>query len=266
MDAPELFKYPRTHHVEGSRLQPGDEDLSSISFRELAGRHLVVEEKMDGANSALSFTPGGELLLQSRGHFLTGGRREKHFNRFKQWGQAHAHAFWPALGDRYVMYGEWLYARHTIFYNALPHYFMEFDVLDKRSGDFLDTPRRAELLAGLPVVSVSVLRAGELASLAELVDLLGPSGFIRGEWLGELADLAAKMSLDPDRALAETDASRDMEGLYIKVEESGKVIERYKYIRASFLTTVVQSNTHWLSRPIIPNQLLPGVDLFRAAT
>ncbi len=30
----------------------------------------------------------------------------------------------------------------------------------------------------------------------------------------------------------------------------------------SFLTTVMQSDTHWLNRPIIRNLLADGVDLF----
>jgi hypothetical protein len=55
-----------------------------------------------------------------------------------------------------------------------------------------------------------------------------------------------------------------MEGLYIKVEEGGQVVGRYKYIRASFLTAVVDSGGHWLRRPILPNRLADGVDLFGA--
>src|SRR5688500_9309043 len=92
LPAPPIQKYPRTHHVEGSRLQPGDGDLAAVPFRELAGRHLVVEEKVDGANAALRFGADGSLLLQSRGHYLAGGAREKHFNLFKQWAHAHADA------------------------------------------------------------------------------------------------------------------------------------------------------------------------------
>jgi len=38
----QIRKYPRTQHIEGSRLQAGDEDLASVPFRELRGRHLVV--------------------------------------------------------------------------------------------------------------------------------------------------------------------------------------------------------------------------------
>ena len=48
-----ILKYPRTPHIQGSRIQPGDEDLSQIPFRVIAGRRLVVEEKCDGANSAV---------------------------------------------------------------------------------------------------------------------------------------------------------------------------------------------------------------------
>jgi hypothetical protein len=50
-----IKKYPRTPHIQGSRLQPGDEDLSQIQFKDIAGRHMVLEEKVDGANSAISF-------------------------------------------------------------------------------------------------------------------------------------------------------------------------------------------------------------------
>ena len=32
MDDYRMIKYPRTPHIEGSRLQPGDEDLSKIPF------------------------------------------------------------------------------------------------------------------------------------------------------------------------------------------------------------------------------------------
>ena len=93
MEAAVLKKYPRTPHLEGSRLQPGDEDLSQVPFSYIKGKHLVVEEKIDGANSAISFSEDGELLLQSRGHYLTGGYRERHYNLMKQWANIHQDAF-----------------------------------------------------------------------------------------------------------------------------------------------------------------------------
>jgi hypothetical protein len=257
-----LHKYPRTHHLEGSRLGPGDEDLDCVPFRAVAGRHLVVEEKIDGANAALSFDAAGKLHLQSRGHFLTGGVREKHFNLFKQWANSHAAALHAVLGSRHVLYGEWLYAKHTIFYDRLPHYFLEFDVLDTACGEFLSTERRQTLLAGAPVRSVPVLRSGPVRRQDDLLDLVGSSRFKSASWRQCLTDAATEHGLDAERAWNETDPSDLMEGLYVKVEEEGRVVERYKWVRADFLAAVLDSGTHWLKRPIVPNQLAEGVDLF----
>jgi hypothetical protein len=258
-----LYKYPRTQHIEGSGLQPGDDDLGIVPFRALAGRHLVVEEKMDGANSAISFTSQAELLLQSRGHFLTGGPRERHFALFKAWASRYTTSLWELLGDRYVLYGEWLYARHTIFYTDLPHYFLEFDILDTQTGHFLDTPRRQALLASTPFIqSVRVLHAGTSTSYTDLIGMAGKSAFISTDHLEHLRKQCERLEIDPAVAVQETDPTTLMEGLYIKAEEEGTVTERYKYVRAGFLQTVFDSGSHWLDRPIIPNQLRSGAEVF----
>ena len=41
-----MYKYPRTPHIEGSRLQPGDEDLDSVPFSVIASQYVTVEEKV----------------------------------------------------------------------------------------------------------------------------------------------------------------------------------------------------------------------------
>jgi hypothetical protein len=258
----ELYKYPRTRHIEGSRFQPGDEDLSDVPFFDLAGRHLVVEEKLDGANAAISFDADGRLFLQSRGHFLLGGRREIHFDLFKRWAAAHAGALRDVLGARYVLYGEWLYAKHTVFYDALPHYFLEFDILDVERMKFLDTPTRHAMLAGTPVVSVPILHAGLLRAPRDLTKLLTTSLYITENHQKRLCAEAAARNLDVARALRETDPSRDAEGLYVKLEEDGEVKSRYKFIRVGFLQSVEAAEGHWLDRPIIPNGLRTGVEIF----
>src|SRR5262245_22998208 len=257
-----LLKYPRTHHLEGSRRQLGDEDLDSVPFADLAGKFLVVEEKLDGANAGLSFDEDGTLRLQSRGHYLTGGGREKHFNFFQEWGSGHAPALFETLGVRHVLYVEWLYAKHTVFYDRLPHYFLEFDVWDREAESFLSTQRRRELLAGLPVVSVPVLWQGKARKLEELTGLVGPSLYKSAAWRERLTALCQPHGRVPERPWKDTASSDLMEGLYLKHEEGGRVVGRYKWIRASFLTTMIESETHWLRRPIVPNQLAEGTDLF----
>ena len=254
-----IKKYPRTPHIQGSRLQPGDEDLSQIQFKAIAGRHVVLEEKIDGANSAISFTEDGELRLQSRGHFLTGGPREKHYDLMKQWAAVHASAFHEVLGSRYIMYGEWMYAKHAIYYDRLPHYFMEFDIFDKETGRFLDTRSRHELIKGLPVCSVPVLAEGEFSSMDEVLGFLGTSRYISENHLEDLRTKATAMGLDADRVLRETSGASLMEGIYIKVEEGGEVVDRMKYVRSDFLQSVEESGSHWLDRPIIPNGITADI-------
>ncbi|MBO5272018.1 MAG: RNA ligase family protein [Muribaculaceae bacterium] len=258
-----IIKYPRTPHIQGSRLQPGDEDLNQRPFSDIAGRNIVLEEKIDGANSAISFSDDGELRLQSRGHFLTGGYRERHYDLMKQWGAVLKDRLYEVLGQRYIMYGEWMYAKHSIYYDMLPHYFMEFDILDRETGKFLDTSSRHYLLKDLPIYSVPVLATGTFHSIDEVLKFLGNSNYISTHHIDHVREDAEKLGLDADKVCRETDNSRTMEGIYIKVEENGEVVDRMKYVRASFLQTIEEPQSHWLDRPIVPNRITMNIeDLF----
>jgi hypothetical protein len=250
-----LVKYPRTPHLQGSRVQPGDEDLATLPFSAIRGRNLVVEEKLDGANAGISVGPDGRLRLQSRGHYLMGGPRERQFGPLKAWAAALGPRLAPRLGERFILFGEWLYATHTVFYDALPHWFCAFDVLDRSDGSFLDTPGRLELLDGLPVVSVPVLHRGPVERLDDLVALIGPSTCRTPTWRDALLEAARRAGADPDRAVSDLDTNDAMEGLYIKVEENGRTVGRSKWVRPTFLTAIRDSGTHWADRPLLENGL-----------
>ncbi|WP_429927365.1 RNA ligase family protein [Achromobacter xylosoxidans] len=259
----ELFRYPRTPHLEGSRLQEGDHGHDHVPYRELRGLRLVVEEKLDGANTGISFSPAGDLLLQSRGHYLAGGGRERQFNFIKAWAQAHAGWLLQRLEDRYVMYGETMSKKHSVFYDALPHHFFEFDVLDRRTGQFLSTAARRELLAGGPVLSVPVLYDGLApARLADLKALLRPSLAKTARWRDAFEATVRREGLDLALAWKQCDKSDLSEGLYLKVEADGQTLGRYKWVRADFVQAILASEKHHSEQPYVPNQLAPGVDLY----
>lgn len=259
----ELFRYPRTPHLEGSRLQEGDHGHDHVPYRDLRGLRLVVEEKLDGANTGISFSPAGDLLLQSRGHYLVGGGRERQFNFIKAWAQAHAGWLLQRLEDRYVMYGETLSKKHSVFYDALPHHFFEFDVLDRRTGAFLSTEARRELLAGGPVLSVPVLYDGLApARLADLKALLRPSLAKTARWRDAFEATVRREGLELALAWRQCDKSDLSEGLYIKVEADGRTLGRYKWVRADFVQAILAADKHHSEQPYVPNQLAPGVDLY----
>ena len=261
-----FLKYPRTPHLEGSRLQPGDHDHDQVSLSSLTQGELVWEEKVDGANSGISFDAQGVLQLQSRGHVLTGGAREAQFNLFKQWATGIEEDLYIVLGDRYIMYGEWSFAKHSVWYDGLHHYFLEFDVYDRQTHKWLSTPARHELLKPLNIVHVPVLHTGYLRNRNQVEQLIGVSQFKTPGWRVSFENHVHKLGLDLDRAWSETERSDLCEGLYIKQELNGEVIGRYKYVRYDFVQTILDSGTHWSARPIIPNLLAPGHSLFGAGS
>jgi hypothetical protein len=259
----DITKFPRTPHLEGSNLQDGDEDMPRIPYQDIAGRHVVIEEKVDGANVGISYDINAMQRLQSRGHILVGGWRERQFSQFKQWAHVHENTLFDLLSDRFIMYGEWLAAKHTVFYDQLPHYFQEFDILDTHTGLFLDTAQRGIFLAGSPVQSAPVLYRGTAPrTLKEMLKFLQPSLAKSSQWLACLHQTAQRRGLNVARVESETDGSILAEGLYIKIEENGQVVQRLKWVRADFTQAVGAHDDDWHNRPIVPNQLHPLVDIY----
>lgn len=253
----QLRKYPRTSHIRGSRFQHGDGDMDAIAWDELRGKHLVVEEKMDGTNVGISFIDG-VLHLQSRGHYLRGGPRETQYALLKQWVSTFQEELYCTITDRYIVYGEWMFAKHTMFYDALPHYFMEFDVYDKESNEYLSTSSREYLLRNWNHNSVLVLAEGRFDKLSELSSLIVRSNFITDDRDANLTEAALDAGVLPIEAVRHTDMHPEMEGLYVKWEEDGFVKGRYKYVRDTFTSSIMDQETHWHDRPIIQNKLNPG--------
>lgn len=258
-----LLRYPRTFHLEGSRLQPGDSASDQIPLKKLAGRWVVLEEKIDGANSGISFAPDASLLLQSRGHYLLEGAVSRQFRPFLTWARAHEEALLERLEDRFVLYGEWAYAKHSVYYDQLPHFFHEFDVYDRASGEFLSTQRRKELLQGVPVLPVPVLYEGPMPDKPSLLWKLVVRSLAKStNWKAAFESGVLREGLPLELTWQQTDKSDKAEGLYIKVEEDGKVVERYKLVRHDFVQAILDSGSHHSRRPVLPNALAPGVELY----
>lgn len=171
----DFFKYPRTPHLVGSTGTSDDKRLGADdSNRLLANPSLIIEEKLDGTNVGLHFSDG-RLILQCRGHEITSGMHPQ-YDLFKQWATVKHNVFLRMLEERYIVYGEWMYAKHCIQYSKLPHYFFEFDILDKTTKTFLTLDQRLELLEGTGIETVPVVHRG-LITETELTDLIVPSRF-----------------------------------------------------------------------------------------
>jgi hypothetical protein len=239
----DFTKYPRTPHLFGSKGTDDDKHLGqqeSLDF--IADPSLIAEEKLDGTNVGIHFTSAGRMVLQCRGHEITKGMHAQ-YDLFKQWTMGKRPVLESILEDRLILFGEWLYARHSVHYRALPHYFFEFDIYDKREEAFLDLAVRSTKLEGAGILTVPVVHRGP-ATADELGQLIGPSRFD---------------SVFDNPVSGRTD--NIMEGLYLRTEAEGRVTGRAKFVRPEFVEKVKLSE-HWQHQAMVPNLLAPGAEIW----
>ena len=238
-----VIKYPRTAQVFGSKVKDDGKHLGreeSEAF--IANPSLIVEEKLDGTNVGVHFTSSGRMVLQCRGHEITEGMHPQ-YDLFKQWTSVKRPALETMLGSQFILYGEWLYAKHSVHYRKLPHYFFEFDIYDKDAEQFLDLDTRLRMLGGIGLQTVPVVHRGR-ATVDELQSLVGPSTFD---------------SAFDNPVTRRTDNL--IEGLYCRTEADGRVTGRAKMVRSEFVEKVKQSE-HWQHQKMIPNLLAEGADIW----
>ena len=237
--------YPRTLHLGDSG---GRASRHSCSFAELASasHELVVEEKVDGSHCGLFFDEQAELRIFTRHTILESPPLRRDFRRLDQLATEELDELWEVLGTRYVLYGEWAHHTHTVFYDALPSFFLEDDIFDREQGLFLSTARRLPLVERLPPAfrsSVPVLYRGQLRDIAQLHALVAASAYKSADWRERCPDLAAVEDCD------------EMEGLYIKHEHEDGVVGRFKWVRPEFLAYIAAAGQHWRDRPELHNEL-----------
>jgi hypothetical protein len=239
----EFTKYPRTPHLFGSKGTDDDKHLSEAESKAfIADASLIVEEKIDGTNVGIHFSDSGEIVLQCRGHLITEGMHPQ-YDLFKQWAAVKRHVLESQFEDRFILFGEWVYARHSVHYRKLTHYFFEFDIYDKEQEVFLDLDHRISLLEGTGIQTVPVVHKGTV-SRGDLEKLIGPSKFD-----GYFENPFTKQ---PDNLV---------EGLYLRTEANGVVTGRAKVVRPEFVEKIKQS-THWQHQQMVPNLLADGVDIW----
>lgn len=238
-----FIKYPRTPHLSGSKGTDDDKHLGPAESEAfISNPSLIVEEKLDGTNVGIHFTTAGRMVLQCRGHEITEGMHPQ-YDLFKQWTSVKRPVLETMLSDQFILYGEWLYAKHSIHYRSLSHYFFEFDIYDKDAGRFIDLSARLQKLEGTGFQTVPVVHRGRV-TWEQLKALVSRSAFdsIFENPLNHLTDNL-------------------MEGLYFRTEAYGYVIGRAKMVRAEFVEKVKQSE-HWQHQKMIPNLLANTADIW----
>lgn len=251
-----MIKLPRTLHIEGSRLPQGKTDPEAVQFSALSGKLLYVEEKVDGTGVVIFFDDQLTPRIWHRGSPATG----KEFDQLRDWVNLYQDQLFDILEDRYLLFGEWMLRKHHIYYDKLPAFFLESDILDQKTGIWLSTLARQELLRPYDFIrSVPILSVMKPTKLSQLIAQIKRPLHQSNMWRSHLWHKCEMYDWDLEKVLKETDQSELAEGLYIKHEDGQKVIGRYKYVRYEFVEGIINSGTHLIDREPIHNCLVGNV-------
>ena len=88
----------------------------------------------------------------------------------------------------------------------------------------------------------------KLKVLKEITSLLKKSNFKSDKYKRNIKKQCEEYGLNYELVEKQTDTTDLMEGIYIKVENEEEVIDRFKYVRSSFLNTILDSETHWVKK------------------
>lgn len=220
-----FFKFPSTPHLAnltGVEIRK-DKVLTASERCEFLSRDLTVEEKVDGANLGISFDSSGNMRAQNRGGYLQLPGSGQ-WRTLKDWLELRADALFDTLIDRYILFGEWCYARHSVCYSRLPDWFLGFDIYDRRSGRFLSVSCRDALCNTMGIAQVPIIARGRFA-FEDLVRLMAKSALV----------------------------DQPAEGIYLRSDSGKWLVQRAKVVRPEFLQSL---DMHWSRRGIEPNLLL----------
>lgn len=204
------FKYPRTSHVPWS-LGRSDDDKIQYDLSNFDGKEVIVTEKKDGENSTMMRDSVYARSLDSNNHpsrnWLKG-----------LWGTINYN-----IPEDWRVCGENVYAKHSIYYEDLPSYFLVFNIWDENNNclswrDTIDWCKLLEL-EHVPVLYQGIFDVDKIKTMCA--------------------------ELDPEK----------QEGLVVRLAESFKFSDFSKSVVKYVRKNHVQTDEHWMKQKITPNKL-----------
>lgn len=165
-----------------------------------------------------------KLCAQNRSHYVT-SEYHPQFKHLDKWLHQHAGVLWEILqSDRYILYGEWCYAKHSIPYTTLSDWFTAFDIFDRLENKFFSRSRLESTLKDTGIAVIPLIMKGSFSNI---------------EALKQLIQTKSRYYDGP------------VEGIVVRVNDSDDefVETRGKIVRSDFLS----GDTHWSKYGCSPN-------------
>jgi ATP-dependent RNA circularization protein (DNA/RNA ligase family) len=218
-----FIKYEKTFRVPISQIRvPGKLILSGKELQLLLAGKVEIDEKMDGANAGIIRHKKG-FSLQKRGS-LVGQSEHEQFQYFHAWANRMKYDNIMSVPPWYLIYGELLYAVHTIYYDSLPDYFLVFDILDLKKDHWMCREEKEDFCGQFGFDIVPLVAEGYF-NIDDLYDLMPKESAF-----GEVA-----------------------EGMVIKRYRKKEYL-RGKIVKPQFIKTIEESE-HWTKYNIRKNKL-----------
>ena len=140
------YKYPRTDHFPFSPGRSSDDKIFDNYEPYFEGKEVVITEKMDGENTSIY-----KDMCHARS--IDSAHKEYH-----SWLLNYIRNFQYLLNEDERVCGEYLFAKHSIYYNNLPSYFMVFSIWNgEHCLSWKDTIKRTNELG---LITVPILYEG----------------------------------------------------------------------------------------------------------
>lgn len=221
-----LIKFPRTRHLMNLGAMTRDDLLmDKCDVDAILGGNITIEEKVDGANLGFRLGADSKIVAQNRSHYVNSATHPQ-FKKLDAWIKAHYADLMHVLeGHNYIIYGEWLYSKHSINYTDLPDYFIMFDLYDADTQSFFSRDYVERIISETNISLVPVLFKGKTTAekIREMVQL--KSAFYSGK----------------------------IEGVYIRAFDGDKLKFRAKIVRTDFIGN---EEEHWTKGKAVINGLI----------
>jgi ATP-dependent RNA circularization protein (DNA/RNA ligase family) len=220
----DFFKFPSTPHlaVLGDIKIRDDKVMPESERNRFLDNEMVVEEKIDGANLGISFDGNGNIRIQNRGSYLVLPASGQ-WKKLSDWLDPKIDSLFETLTDRFILFGEWCHAQHSVSYDRLPDWFLGYDIFDKKYQKFLSCLNRDRFFERLDISQAPVLAQGHF-SFSELKQFLSHSRFGK----------------DP------------AEGVYLRIDQGEWLAQRAKLVQPAFIQSMGE---HWSRSGLKTNRL-----------
>lgn len=221
-----LKKFVRTKHIANLGSVSRDDLIwSGSELQKFLSLPLVIEEKIDGANLGIFIDDNDNIVIQNRSHYVSPSYHAQ-FADIDKWKYQNDDSIRQVIGsNKWIIYGEWVVAKHSIHYTMLPSKFILFDIYDRTTDKFFSRSKVEELINGTTFVLIN--------KIAE--------GFFN---LNQLRKLAQSPSVYYDGPV---------EGIYVRAFDDVQYLKyRGKIVRSDFL----DETSHWTKQEIVKNVIV----------